>query len=56
MQSQTVNKNTCNSHKQFHPFDLYISSTQIQGFPDSSVVKNLPANAGDIRDVGLIPG
>ena len=27
------------------------------GFPDGSVVKNkLPANAGDSRDVGLIPG
>ena len=24
--------------------------------PGSSVVKNLPGNAGDIRDVGLIPG
>ena len=26
------------------------------GFPDGSVVKNLPANAGDIRDVGSILG
>ena len=26
------------------------------GFPDGTVVKNLPANAGDTRDVGLIPG
>ena len=26
------------------------------GFPGGSVVKNLPANAGDIRDVSLIPG
>jgi len=26
------------------------------GFPAGSVVKNPPANAGDIRDVGLIPG
>ena len=25
------------------------------GFPDGSVVKNLPANAGDTGDVGLIP-
>ena len=24
--------------------------------PDGSVVKNLPASAGDARDVGLIPG
>ena len=26
------------------------------GFPGTLVVKNLPANAGDIRDVGSIPG
>ena len=26
------------------------------GFPDSAEVKNLPANAGDTRDVGSIPG
>ena len=26
------------------------------GFPGGSVVKNLPANARDVRDVGLIPG
>ena len=26
------------------------------GFPSGTVVKNLPANAGDMRDVGLIPG
>ena len=26
------------------------------GFPGDSVVKNLPANAGDIRDAGSIPG
>ena len=28
----------------------------IQGFPHDTVVKNLPANAGDRRDAGLIPG
>ena len=28
----------------------------MMGFPCDSVVKNLPANAGDVRDVGLIPG
>ena len=27
-----------------------------QGFLDDAVVKNLPANAGDTRDSGLIPG
>ena len=26
-----------------------------QGFPGGSVVKNLPANAGGIGDMGLIP-
>ena len=26
------------------------------GFPRVLVVKNLPANTGDIRDMGLIPG
>ena len=26
------------------------------GFPGGAKVKNPPANAGDIRDVGLIPG
>ena len=26
------------------------------GFSDGGVVKNLPANAGDARNVGLIPG
>ena len=28
----------------------------LMGFPGSAVVKNLPAIAGDRRDVGLIPG
>ena len=26
------------------------------GLSSGSAIKNLPANAGDIRDVGLIPG
>ena len=26
------------------------------GFPSGSAVKKLPANAGDARDMGLIPG
>ena len=26
------------------------------GFPGGTVVKNLPANAGDTKDSGLIPG
>ena len=28
----------------------------IRGFPGGIVVKNLPADAGDARDAGLIPG
>ena len=27
-----------------------------RGFPGGLVAKNLPANAGDIRDAGSIPG
>ena len=30
--------------------------TFVAGFPCGTVVKNLPANAGDARDVGLIRG
>ena len=26
------------------------------GLPDGSGLKNLPANAGDVEDMGLIPG
>ena len=28
----------------------------MRGFPGGSVVKNPTANAGDIKDLGLIPG
>ena len=34
----------------FYPSNLNI------GFPGGSVVKNPPANAGDAKDMGLIPG
>ena len=30
--------------------------TWLSGFPGGSTAKNLPANAGDVGDVGLIPG
>ena len=33
---------------------MYILCESLQGFPDGTVVKNLPANAGDARDVCLI--
>ena len=32
-----------------------LNMTPRMGFPGSSMVKNLPANAGDIRDTGLVP-
>ena len=32
------------------------SLSPLWGFPGGSVVKNLPANAGDTGDLGLIPG
>ena len=28
---------------------------QLEGFPGGTMVKNLPANAGDAKDTGLIP-
>ena len=28
----------------------------LKGFPGGSVIKNLPANAGESRDMGSIPG
>ena len=33
---------------------MYILCESLQGFPGGTVVKNLPANAGDARDEGLI--
>ena len=35
---------------------MLIGYTHIPGFPSNTVVKNLPANTGDTRDMGLIPG
>ena len=37
-------------------FSIYYFIFIIRGFSGGSVVKNLPANAGDIRDTGSIPG
>ena len=31
------------------------SSIALCGFPDGSMVKNMPANAGDTRDAGSVP-
>ena len=40
------------------PLAVYFThgSGYMSGFPSGSVVKNPPANAGDVRDVGSIPG
>ena len=38
------------SHTNIH------THTYTDGLTGGSVVKNLPANAGDVRDTGLIPG
>ena len=35
---------------------FYIAGNLNKGFPVGSVVKNPPANAGDIGDIGSIPG
>ena len=37
-------------------YENYGNVHMTSGFPDGSVVKSLPANAGDARDAGLIPG
>ena len=33
-----------------------MQSDTLPDFPGGSVLKNLPANAGDVGDAGLIPG
>ena len=33
-----------------------MNTSYVGGFPDCSVVRNPPANAGDAGDVGAIPG
>ena len=37
-------------------WELDSDAIQLMGFPSSSIVKNLPANAGDTRDADSIPG
>ena len=39
------------------PLCIYLRDCKMQiGFPDSSVVKNSPAEAGDTGDAGSMPG
>ena len=33
-----------------------INTNLFRGFPGGSMLKNLPANAGDTGDAGMIPG
>ena len=33
-----------------------VKYADLRGFPGGSLVRNLPANAGAVRDLGLIPG
>ena len=35
---------------------LWLLTLTYLGFPGGTVIKNLPANAGDVEDLGLIPG
>ena len=35
---------------------MYVITLKVLGFQVALVVKNPPANAGDVRDMGLIPG
>ena len=35
---------------------MFLSVSKCEDFSHGTVVKNLPANAGDTRDVGSIPG
>ena len=40
----------------FHYITVYFSLVKCSSFPGGSVVKNLPANAGDVRDTVSVPG
>ena len=43
-------------HTYIYKYNLYMCMyIYIWGFSGDSVVKNLPANAGDIRNAGMIP-
>ena len=45
-----------NHRPYFRAFELESAFQPNRRFPGDSVVKNPPANAGDTRDAGLIPG
>ena len=35
---------------------MVVKYADLRGFPGGSLVRNLPASAGAVRDLGLIPG
>ena len=47
-------------HFRYHEFHIFahfnIESSRGGGFPGGSVIRNLPANAGDAGDKGSVPG
>ena len=54
---------TCKQYREYSPgpdqhtfFRIRVQILKTKGFPGGTVVKNKPANSGDSRDVGLIPG
>ena len=44
------------SHRVRHNWSDLAAAAAAKGFPGGAVVKNFPANAGDTRDIDLIPG
>ena len=52
--SETEKRKTGDSNSRQLFFRQFL--LQMRGFPGDSGVKNLPANAGDVRDASLIPG
>ena len=53
-----IHKTTHVTHLRYQALDAeYLADVNIiRGFPGGSVVNNPPANAGDTRDLGSIPG
>ena len=42
------------SHSTFYKRKLHLPEIHRQGFPGDTVVKNLPANAGDTKDIQFL--
>ena len=55
--SHTANQSYSDCHQvQENGQRVYLLLREVQGFPGGAVIKTVPANAGDTRDVGSIPG